>query len=227
MNQRLHHQHGTDSTAPAYRQFQMALDLALDELQADPHTDGHRPEDYKLTLCALLIELLSGLHQVSRQLVAQTRAWQWHPMLSRPGLKAGLLSVDAHQQIPLHDHPGSCGLLIALEGSVRVNQYTIMGKNSVGKGSIFRLKTHGVQQLSRGMAGTFGPETGNVHSLQALDEDCLLFDAIFSPYALEDRSFYTPITTADNGQILFATRLHKPGDSKLTSQEPSIKQGRK
>jgi len=141
---------------------------------------------------------------------AANQPWGWKPMLESPDLSIGLLTVFSEQDIPLHDHPGSSGLLIVLRGKVRVQSYRMTSEGDQRFVQPLELEQSGDVKLGRGDYTYFGSSENNIHSLQAIDGDCVLFDVLFSPYQPAQRSFFMPVTPQTAAGFQYVCRLHKP-----------------
>jgi hypothetical protein len=136
--------------------------------------------------------------------------WGWSPMLESPDLNVGALTVFMDSDIPLHDHPGSSGLLIVLRGRVRVQSYQVASAGDLRQVQPLELEQTGNVELDEGQYISFGPSENNIHSLHAIDDDCVLFDVLFSPYQPAQRSYFMPVTPQSPTGSLYVSRLHKP-----------------
>ena len=138
-----------------------------------------------------------------------SQPWGWQPALEGPELSMGTLTVFQHEDIPLHDHPGSIGLLIVLQGKVKVCSYRLAEEPGQYQPSPLELEQTGAVELVPGEYVHFGPGENNIHSLQAIDGDCVLFDILFYPYQLQQRSFYMPVTPQTSTGSVYVSRLNK------------------
>lgn len=134
--------------------------------------------------------------------------WGWQPALASPDLSVGTLTVWRNSDIPLHDHPGSTGLLLVLEGKVRVRSYKLTDELDSNSAPL-ELELTGDKIISAGEYWQFGPYQHNIHSLQSVDGDCRIFDVLFSPYQLQQRSFFMPIIPGNEARNIFVTRLNR------------------
>jgi len=136
--------------------------------------------------------------------------WGWVPFLECADVKVGVLTVFRNCDIPLHDHPGSTGLLIVLRGRVRIESYQMAIDADLHGTQPLELEQTGDVELAEGQSNHFGPSENNIHSLQAIDDDCVLFDVLFCPYQPALRSYYLPVTEKSATGSLYVTRLRKP-----------------
>jgi len=152
--------------------------------------------------------LLNSIHGEPAELDENNPRWGWQPALASPDLSVGTLTVWRDSDIPLHDHPGSTGLLLVLEGKVRVRSYRLTDDLDSGNAPL-ELELTADKTIGAGELWQFGPYQHNIHSLQSVDGDCRIFDVLFSPYQLQQRSFFMPIIPGNDARNIFATRLNR------------------
>jgi len=136
--------------------------------------------------------------------------WGWVPMLDTPDVLVGTLTVFHDQPIPLHDHPGSTGLLLVLRGEVQIASYQPADTPDHAPRSPLALVQTAHDILAPGQFAHFGPSENNIHGMQAIDDDCVLLDVLFAPYPLHRRAFYFPVSDALADGTLYVSRLAKP-----------------
>jgi len=152
--------------------------------------------------------LLNTIHGEPAEPDENNPRWGWQPALASPDLSVGTLTVWRDSDIPLHDHPGSTGLLLVLEGKVRVRSYQLTDDLDNGNAPV-ELELTADEVISAGEYWQFGPYQHNIHSLQSVDGDCRIFDVLFSPYQLQQRSFFMPIIPGNDARNIFVTRLNR------------------
>jgi hypothetical protein len=139
--------------------------------------------------------------------------WGWEPLLNGPEISIGKLTVLGEQDIPLHDHPGSTGLLLVLAGQVTVRHYKMLESSNTASPtqlpSPIELEQTGATILMTGQYSHFGPQLNNIHTLSAVDDSCILLDVLFSPYQLQQRTFFLPIAAQSDSGTVFVSPLNK------------------
>jgi hypothetical protein len=161
-------------------------------------------ENIRHSLASILYDNNTGA--VDREL---DQPWGWGPMIESPDLSVGKLTVYAGHDIPLHDHPGSTGLLLVLQGQVQVRQYKMLDPVNALSSSQLALEQTGAENLATGQITHFGPDQNNIHTLHAVDGDCILFDVLFSPYQIQQRSFFLPVTPQTDKGKVYVSKLFK------------------
>jgi len=160
------------------------------------------------------------LHQLFEQVLADipcprqqtSQPWDWHPLLDSDDVRAGVLTVYPGHAIPLHDHPGSTGLLIVLEADVTIRQYDLStpAKHKPLHRPVELTMLHEYRFSPAGYT-VFGPCSGNIHTLEAGDKPCTLFDVLLAPYRDHERSWYMPLQdSSDDPACVHAIRLKNP-----------------
>lgn len=191
--------------APESNQISQQLKSGLDQLVSHYHLKPEMVESRVFLIQDLLESMIINPVNVDD---GQQESWGWQPALESPDLSVGALTVWKDSEIPLHDHPGSAGLLLVLEGSIRIRSYRMLGNQEISQQPI-ELELTNDSIIDTGDCWHFGPHEHNIHSLQAVDGDCRLFDVLFSPYQLQQRSFYMPIVPNNDARNIYVTRLSK------------------
>ena len=166
-------------------------------------------DQYRTAIESSLNSAISQLASIGVEASSTDQPWGWMSALDKPECSAGTLTVFVDQAIPLHDHPGSTGLLLMLQGSARVSSYRLVESDALKQPSTLKLEQTGETMLAVGQFTHFGPGENNIHSLQAIDQDCILFDLLFSPYQPHQRCFYMPVTSSSEEGVLYVSRLRK------------------
>lgn len=177
---------------------------ALHLVQTRYHVHSDLVNHYRDTLKQLLDLSVHESGPMQPGAIAAGQPWDWVQFVESPQLGVGILTVYADQDIPLHDHPGSTGLLVILRGKVRIRSYNQVHNQESPSSPMVELQSTSDEILKPGQYWHFGTTENNVHTLQAIDGDCRIFDILFSPYQLQQRSFFMPIDPdhADAGNIM-------------------------
>ncbi len=122
--------------------------------------------------------------------VSRENPWLWYPLQEGEWARVGLLTVTADHPLPLHDHPGSSGLLLVLSGEVRVRQFDIAGV--VWQRSRVGLQHRSDCSLAKYEISAFRAYCGNIHGIEALSERAILLDLLLHPCHDAMRSWYFP-----------------------------------
>lgn len=188
-------------------QFIGALDVGLQELLTQHRLRTKLLDKYRANIEDLLLATLRESPANTENTRGQP--WGWNPGIESPDISVGTLTVLKGNDIPLHDHPDSTGLLLVLNGSVQIKSFRIFGSPGAREQQPMELELTDEVLLEVGEYGHFGPGTNNIHSLHAIDSDCRLYDVLFSPYTLHQRSFFMPIVPENGSNNIFVTRLNK------------------
>lgn len=180
--------------------------------------------------------LLQGLHhQLKRtdayqDLFADTgswhrsdRPWQWMRLFEDSRIRIGLLAVSADQPIPMHDHPGSSGVLLLLSGSLEIVQYNLaVPYTQYQNSSPVLLQQIEDSTLTEGEATIFSDHVGNIHSLTSLESMSVVLQVLITPYQLAQRSWYFPVSTLQKpSSTLLANRWnYRSFGAHLDDEEP-------
>lgn len=156
-----------------------------------------------------LIEWMRSAGQLVGQ--PEVQDWGWVELIENEYLRVGLLTLDETNTIPIHDHPGSTGLLVILEGHLQVQQFQYRESSiSPSPRRMVEMEQVNRQQLGPGEFTAFSPTQGNIHSLCAYNGPCLILDVLLAPYRNEDRTWYMPLEDNDLSEPHFsAVRLNR------------------
>ncbi len=133
--------------------------------------------------------------------------WGKQDFVDEAQLRIGLLHIKPGKALPPHDHPGSSGLSIVVEGRLHVREYDCAG---TGKRTV-TLSVSDEQVIGQGGFACYGPELGNIHHIQAVTNSCLVLGLIFNPYTEAQRSWFLPRDEAFANMNTFdAVRMQRP-----------------
>jgi len=193
-----------NTSLPWVSHLNRGMQLLVDQYGLAPGLVSQHGGSVEQTLSAVVDDesLLQGS-------TTPNQPWGWAPFLESPALTVGALTVFEQENIPMHDHPGSIGLLLVLRGRVRIQSYDPLGDAAVNDASTRELHQTDDRMLGEGQATLFGAHKNNIHSLQAVGGDCILFDVLFSPYQPGLRSYYFPTTQVSTDGRVQVSRLNK------------------
>ena len=154
-------------------------------------------------LPALLSEIQDKLSEQARyqQLLEQAdscspsleRSWQNQPLIDTPQLRVGLLTVFRFSSIPLHDHPGACGLQKVLSGRIRVTHYD-QESGLENSERVVWLNRKAVREYAVGELAFYYRHSENLHEVTSVSTKSILLNMVVRPYDEKKRSWYFPVT---------------------------------
>jgi len=122
--------------------------------------------------------------------------WMWQRLLKEKHINGGILSIERERLVPLHDHPGASGMVRIIRGAAEIWQYDVVASSAGHDGNkIAELKRVSRRILRPGDTAVLTPDTGNIHAIRAVSEQCSMLDFFIPPYQRSRRSWYEP---ADN-----------------------------
>lgn len=132
--------------------------------------------------------------------LTRTKYWGWKSVYEDALGKVGLFSIYRTAQVPLHDHPGVRGALMVVEGELEVERFTLKDEyRQRNESGLVELKRHDRQTLKPFDITWFGPEEGNLHSMEAISDQCVMLQVHLSK-SYNERSWYFPIFSAEQDQ---------------------------
>lgn len=135
----------------------------------------------------------------------ETQNWQWTEIQVAEDYNIGILHIYAGKHIPIHDHPGSFGLLYILQGELQLKQYQVKESRL----HLTDLELLSTQDLKESEFTDFSPHKGNIHSLHANNGDVFILDILVSPYSIYERQWFLPIDSTEINQPSFTTASMK------------------
>lgn len=104
--------------------------------------------------------------------------------------RLSLVGIHRFAPIPVHDHPGTAGVLLIVHGRVQVRSYRVEG--FVRKPSLVRLQCLSEETLAAGSVATIDCSAKNLHGLQTMNLNSVCL-ALHTPPLMEDqRAWYFP-----------------------------------
>ena len=120
--------------------------------------------------------------------------WMWQRLLKEKHINGGILSIERERPVPLHDHPGASGMVRIISGAAEIWQYDVVASSAgPDANKITELKRVSHRILRPGDTAVLTPDTGNIHALRAVSEQCSMLDFFIPPYQRSRRSWYEPI----------------------------------
>ena len=120
--------------------------------------------------------------------------WTWQRLLKEKHINGGILSIERERLVPLHDHPGASGMVRIISGAAEIWQYDVVDSSAGPDGNKFaELKRVSRRILKPGDTAVLTPESGNIHALRAVSEQCSMLYFFIPPYKRSRRSWYEPI----------------------------------
>lgn len=133
------------------------------------------------------------------QVTEPTAGWCWRPRVDTKQARIGFLTLHENKPVPIHDHPGSSGLLIVMEGKLKVQLFE-RSDSSVSTRRITELIRTEEHEAGPGEFVIIGSDHGNIHSVRATEGPCIVLDILLSPYSERERGWYMPIDDSSTNQ---------------------------
>ena len=133
--------------------------------------------------------------------------WHFQEFIRNKELSIGLLDFSKGDSLPVHDHPGSTGLLLVLDGELIIENFSIECDDP--KSRIVNVKRSNELSLKPGEFSVFTPNQGNIHTLVSTSKSCWVLDILISPYAEADRTWFMPLATDECKDDFFKAMTFK------------------
>lgn len=152
----------------------------------------------------LLHKLLMGSVEY-RQLVdgryrmlVRNKYWGWKSVHNDDQLSIGVFSLFRNAPIPLHDHPGTQGVIMVLEGELEVERFTLPARyRSENCSGTVQLDRCSQQSLAAFDVAWFQAVEGNIQGLRSISEQCVLLKVQLPGSCTGERSWYFPVQGTD------------------------------
>jgi hypothetical protein len=131
----------------------------------------------------------------------------WSTILfENPACQVNLVAVYRRQGLPLHDHTGSSGLSMILEGRVRIGYARRMGMDPAT--GLTHVRVAGVQECAAQQTSWFDQQH-NLHSIEAISARAVLLVLHLPPVNRASQAFYFPLeqTPWSAGQCIQTKRI--------------------
>lgn len=98
--------------------------------------------------------------------------------------------LDPGATIPLHDHRDYNGVLLVVDGQIRIRSFDIVGPDTrPAAGTTFKIRETRNELLGPGQGSSLSRTRDNIHDIRATEHGATLID-FFTFYAPQGRSFY-------------------------------------
>jgi hypothetical protein len=179
----------------------MSWDSFVVQMKQLADTDASRKTDTK-SLAEHGLRLLRQLRldtaefeaAVNEAYESGNQYWMWQRLLKEKHINGGILSIERERLVPLHDHPGASGMVRIISGAAEIWQYDVVASSAGPDGNkSAELKRVSHRILRQADTAVLTPESGNIHALSAVSEQCSMLDFFIPPYKRSRRSWYEPI----------------------------------
>jgi len=137
----------------------------------------------------------------------RTKHWGWKSIYEDELGRVGLFSVYRNAPVPMHDHPGTHGVLMVIEGEVEVERYTLQEQyRNRNESGIVELDFCERKMLKPFEITWFQEKEGNIHGLKSLSDQCVMLKMQLPCEANDNRSWYFPAFSIDGVQKAIPAR---------------------
>ncbi|UCE90062.1 MAG: hypothetical protein JSW10_04370 [Pseudomonadota bacterium] len=206
--------HGIRPSAGFLRVLGVAFDVALSALESRVALDAKATARCRSLREALFARALT--RDTSGARATSSLGWDWDELVSDETLCAGVLTVYRGKPIPIHDHPGSCGVLLVVDGVMGVREFRRADTTDSGA-STTALRLVGQKRFAPAQHALITRGARNLHSVIAHSEACVVLDLLFSPYRESKRTWYMPLDS----------RYDDTSPFPVISFDPTGRQGRR
>lgn len=139
--------------------------------------------------------------------MARNKYWGWKSVYEDKLGKAGLFSIYHNAPMPLHDHPGSRGAIMVIDGEVEVERFNQIETSRYHDASaVVELQRCDRVRLKPFDITWFGSAEGNIQSMLALSDRCVMLKVQLITDKAGDRSWYFPTNTVDHDEEIVTAR---------------------
>jgi len=139
--------------------------------------------------------------------LVRTKYWGWRSIHEDELGKVGLFSMYKDSPVPLHDHPGTCGVMMVLDGEAEVERYNLMETHQDNATSgLTELKSCDRKLLKPYEITWFDETEGNIHGFEAKTDQCVLLKVQIPTVVKGSRSWYFPTCVFDREQKTIQAR---------------------
>ena len=199
---------GCKAQQPFTSLYSHQLDKALDEVMRDPLTAMLDGVDALAARLARIIPQLPATYQPGDY----ARHLGWHQPPGEKSVTAKIIELYQGEDTPLHDHPGTSGILIVLQGGMDSHQFDT-GTCDPNNTALVELLPQRSKSVQAGSFITYTPMCGNIHTMRAQHAGCVLLEISFGSGAEHIHNWYMPLTSIHNRQPVRARRIPVFDDS--------------
>ena len=118
-------------------------------------------------------------------------------------LRVTSMTFIGEQEIPMHDHPHSQGLILVFRGAVEIS---VCEKIPYPEDTPFsRLRILSKRRLFPGGISRISMKKGNIHAFRTLSKKCLLLDVMLHERTNILRNWFFPVHQLEsNGKVILA-----------------------
>lgn len=175
-------------------------DLGLEELlaRALPLSrkmvgDGTANEQAYLFEVAALVARLADKKQAPRPTMKAFRKQHQDPAEARFPLAVVQLRLKPGGRLPHHDHRNYNGIIVGVEGSVRIRNFDVVGANAVPpEGTTFQIRETQDTLVTPGQYSMLSRRRNNIHDLRAGPEGACVLD-VFTFFDAKARSYWMEV----------------------------------
>jgi len=125
--------------------------------------------------------------------MARTKYWGWRSIHEDELGKVGLFSIYRDSPVPLHDHPGTIGVMMVVDGEAEVERYSLDEAYRKSETSgLVELKSCERRLLKPYDITWFKETEGNIHGFEAKTDQCVLLKVQMPATFAISRSWYFP-----------------------------------
>ena len=179
------------------------LEHAVEKLVLKTNIDPEALSRFNQLKSSLLNWLLTATTPSANNHQNSWPQWGWYPFVDETDIRIGLLEIHKDKPVPIHDHPGANGLLLVLGGTLRVDEYLPRPMEGLNKIKIVELVLQQRTIFDTNDYALITPNDGNIHSLIAETDICLVLDILLTPYDETQRTWYMPMTEVSQNNQSF------------------------
>ncbi len=152
-------------------------------------------------------ELVTLVERMADLPPSRDRPWVSHCLIRTPFVWTGLTTFYRFDPVPLHDHPGACGIQMVLSGRLRIAHHQPADGSSLER-PVVTLEQTGERELGVGESAVVGRRHDNIHGLRILTPRCIVLNlVVMDPTERRRRSWYLPIALSQAGNRAEYKRL--------------------
>ena len=140
----------------------------------------------------------AGLARIEQLLARPDSRWASHTLHESASWRVALFGMAPRAELPIHDHPGTRGLLHVIDGEVRIIRFEIGRARSSTR--FAELRHRGSRHVVAGDSEVFGRRYRNIHALQTGARRTFILSARNRLGAEREACLYTPLSSSSSSQ---------------------------
>jgi len=208
---------GDDSDAPTWQRFARQVKAAI---EANPKDEQALANRLRIAAHQLHAHLVTALNLPVRSNDLKSQVRPEKPNVSElfyadEEIHAGVQAVAKGSPIPLHDHPGSAGIVLVLSGVVNF-QYANVVRNQ-GSFGLVELEIERVRNRLPGQVCWFHADARNIHRVESMTESAVMLVIHIKQNESGQKHLYFPISDylpVEGSRVLVHSMSVKRGHSK-------------